>query len=142
MENSLKVQTGFTLIELMIVVAIVGILASIAIPTYQDYLTRAKVMEGLNLAESAKIAVTEAVIENNDFPAAKSIDYKMPRKTKYVSAISIDDMGKITVTYNANIAKNDNTIIFIPSLEEDGSINWQCTGGSLSSKYRPQSCRE
>lgn len=141
MENSQRVQRGFTLIELMIVIAIVGILASIAIPTYQDYMTRAKVMEGINFAEEAKVSITEALITNNDLADAAKVEYKMPKNRKYVDAITISDNGKIIITYKENIAKGNNTIIFTPLIEDDGSITWDCKDGSLSQKYRPQACR-
>src|SRR5271166_4349370 len=97
-----KVQKGFTLIELMIVVAIIGILAAIAIPAYQDYTIRAKVTEGLNMADSAKTSVAEAFQSNGiTGVAAASVQWTFT-KTKYVSAVTISAAdGSIQVTYGA-----------------------------------------
>jgi len=139
-----KMQQGFTLIELMIVVAIIGILAAIAIPAYQDYTIRAKVTEGLNLADSAKTAVAEsfqsggltgltaaALAWNNAFVA-----------TKYVTTVNVANgaaafPGAITITYNAgNITQlaGANVLILTPSVggavlagTSAGNIDWACT---------------
>src|ERR1700733_2705553 len=97
-----QVQKGFTLIELMIVVAIIGILAAIAIPAYQDYTIRAKVTEGLNLADSAKTSVAEG-FESNGIPGVASASTSWAAgftSSKYVSGITINAAnGLITVTY-------------------------------------------
>src|SRR5271168_3394694 len=97
-----KIQQGFTLIELMIVVAIIGILAAIAIPAYQDYTIRAKVTEGLNIADSAKTAVAEG-FQSNSIPGigAASAAWALGlTATKYVNLVAINAAdGSITVTY-------------------------------------------
>lgn len=133
-------QKGFTLIELMIVVAIVGILAAIAIPAYQDYTIRARVTEGLSMASSAKLAVSETTLANNALPATQAATgYVSPAATNNVTSIAIAANGVITITYTA--AAGGGTIIMTPTLQTNGDLTWVCTGGTLRPKYRPASCR-
>src|ERR1700716_3656331 len=102
------VQKGFTLIELMIVVAIIGILAAIAIPAYQDYTIRAQVTEGLNLAAPVKTAIAEHYANNGTWPSAliggaPALGYTATPTGKYVSGITLGALtGQIIITYNAN----------------------------------------
>lgn len=133
-------QKGFTLIELMIVVAIIGILAAVAIPAYQDYTIRARVTEGLELASSAKLAVSETAITNNALPATQAATgYVSPAATANVTSIAIGAAGVITITYTA--AAGGGTVIMTPTLQANGDVTWDCTGGTLLPKYRPASCR-
>ncbi len=139
----MKNQQGFTLIELMIVVAIIAILAAIALPAYQDYVVRSRVTEGMSLASSAKVAVAENAANGKAFGAG----YTPPAATKSIASVTIDAAnGQITVTTNANAGGG--TIIFAPNpaLPAVGTppadrIDWTCTGGSLDQKYRPSECR-
>jgi type IV pilus assembly protein PilA len=162
-----KLQKGFTLIELMIVVAIIGILAAIAIPAYQDYTIRAQVSEGMNLAAAAKAAVAETFLNRGVAPVARVNAGMSPLPTdtsgKYVTSVAVNN-GAITVAYgneaNAQIAGQ--TLQIVPYTTPDNSVAWRCggaaapantaimvgaayTGGTLAGpnfvKYLPSACR-
>ena len=136
-------QQGFTLIELMIVVAIIGILAAVAIPAYQDYTIRAKVTEGLSLASAGKTAVSEYFSANGSLPADNTAaGMALPEQISgnSVDKVTITTNGLITVAFSTKtIAKQ--TITLAPRTNA-GKIVWDCTGGNLEGKYRPSSCRK
>ena len=135
-----KVQRGFTLIELMIVVAIIGILAAIAIPAYQDYTVRAKVTEGLSLAASAKVAVAESFMADGINGVAASAGAWNPAfvRTKYVTGVAINAAnGVIVITYdgapNLPAVMGGTTMTITPSvagallpLAVPGNVDWGC----------------
>ena len=144
-----KVQQGFTLIELMIVVAIIGILAAVAIPAYQDYTIRAKVTEGLSLASSGKTAVSEyfstkgVLPTNNTLAGMASPASIAGTHVRRVTVGPAATPGLITVIYSGSPI-NGSTLALRPTTAA-GGIMWNCTlsgaGATLEGKYRPSSCR-
>ena len=143
-----RIQQGFTLIELMIVVAIIGILAAVAIPAYQDYTVRARVTEGLSLAGAAKLAVAENASNGQPFASG----YTPPTATVNVGAVTIEPVaGGVTIVYTGPSGGAGSTIFLIPTsggaaltvgAVPNDAIAWTCNTGTLAIKYRPSSCRQ
>ncbi|MCC6709453.1 MAG: pilin [Gammaproteobacteria bacterium] len=138
-------QQGFTLIELMIVVAIIGILAAVAIPAYQDYTIRAKVTEGLSLASAGKTAVSEYFSANGSLPTDNTAAGMADEES--IAGNSVDKVnvgaggdGIITVTFSTTTIVGQ-TITLEPKTT-GGKVVWDCTNGNLEGKYRPSSCRK
>lgn len=139
-----SVQKGFTLIELMIVVAIIGILAAVALPAYQDYTKRSHVSEGLSLAGGAKTAVTEYYSSEGEWPtnnAKAGIASDASIKGNAVKSVNVNG-SLITVTFNTKV-ENDKKLELKGS-DNDGSIEWACRAPSANgvpAKYLPANCR-
>ena len=142
----MKKQQGFTLIELMIVVAIIGILAAIAIPAYQDYTIRAQVSEGLNLAGGAKAAVTEYSQDRGVFPTNNvqaGVSAAADIEGKYVESVTVGASGLVTVLFGneAHALIDADTLLMTPT-NNTGSISWACTSTTIDNKHLPAACRD
>ncbi|MBQ0934038.1 pilin [Ideonella paludis] len=144
-----RIQQGFTLIELMIVVAIVGILAAVALPAYQDYTKRARVTEGLSLAGGAKTAIAEYYSANNKMPSTNSdagLAADDAIKGNSVSKVTVtkdsDTKGVITITFNDKVAAaGANTLKLVATPTSGAGISWSCQNDKLDVKIVPTECR-
>jgi type IV pilus assembly protein PilA len=162
-----NIQKGFTLIELMIVIAIIGILAAIAIPAYQNYTIRSQVTEGLSLADGWKTSISEFYAQNGSFPTGSSTAATVPAgdiavsgasQGKYVSGITVSGTGNIIVTYSGpqvNAKLSGLKLGLYPGLDTNQDVVWVCgsastptgvtglvegTATNVSPAYLPTSC--
>jgi type IV pilus assembly protein PilA len=156
-----RLQQGFTLIELMIVVAIIGILAAVALPAYQDYTIRAKMSEVLLAMSACRTSITEVYQTGGTPPTANNWGCESGVASKYVASVATDPNGKVTATVTGINATVDGSLVTLVPLVRDantpastapnmnmgeGLFGWRCGNGpidgtTLSSKYLPGSCR-
>ena len=138
-----KAQQGFTLIELMIVVAIVGILAAIAIPAYQDYVARSQVSEGVATAGAVKTGITEFYQSQGEFPSANVYDDTVGGR--YTASATHDNAGVITVTMRGaapvSNAVRGVTFTLTPTTTSGNITDWNCAVGTMEQKYLPSGCQ-
>ena len=135
--------SGFTLIELMIVVAIIGILAAIALPAYQDFTKRSHVSEGLTLASGAKAHIAEYFSSEGEWPDNNASAGMAPATSilgNAVRSVNVTSNGVITVTYNTKVNPGD-TLEIRGTATSGDNITWTCSGGSVAEKYVPSRCR-
>ena len=145
----MKKHQGFTLIELMIVIAIIGILAAIAIPAYQDYTIRSKVSEGLNMAGAAKLAVAETFDSSGKFPSVDNVSYGLPAAASitgtYVSNIvAAATTGLVTIMYKTiapGKVDSGDTVILHPDTTNAGAMKWTCSSSTINARFLPANCR-
>ena len=145
-----SIQKGFTLIELMIVVAIIGILAAVALPAYQDYTVRAKVSEVVLAASSCRTGVTEVYQTNNaaSLPVAGAWGCEFAAgastgPTSYVASVQTNLNGAVRVTTTAAITQASGvTVLLVPTITNGNVSGWLCGPGTMNPKFLPGSCRD
>ena len=146
------IQKGFTLIELMIVIAIVGVLAVVALPAYQDYTARAQMSEALTLAEGQKSAVVEYYSDKGTFPSSNADAGIAAASTitgKYVKSVLVSSVSGATPTANITATMKSSGVnkdisgktLILEGKQNAGSFDWTCKKGTVDDKFLPSSCR-
>jgi type IV pilus assembly protein PilA len=131
---------GYSILEILAVIVIIGVLSTIALPYYNQYTIRARVAEGLNLVSAAQIAVSDFVSNSNSLPVTQvDTRYISPPSTANVTSIVIGPKGVVTVNFSP--AAGAGSILFVPSVQTNNGLAWDCTAGTLASQYRPTVCR-
>ncbi len=141
MRNMKRVQQGFTLIELMIVIAIVAILVALAVPAYQDYTIRTKVSECINAAAPAKLAVAETFQTEGNFPTSDNAAGFLHSASLYCNTVSVGGSGVITVTTANTGASANPAVTLTPTNLANGSVDWRCAQSAGVPRHVPATCR-
>ena len=138
-----KLQQGFTLIELMIVVAIIGILAAVAIPSYQDYTAREQVTEAVSLTSAFKTGLAEFYADSGTYPSNLTA-IGTTTSGKYVASMVVTSNagGAVTVTATMGTSVNPGVSGSTLELSSADSLQWDCSGGDILPKYRPTTCKQ
>lgn len=146
MHTSIRRSNGFTLIELMIVVAIIAVLSAIAIPAYRDYVVRTQASEGLVIATGAKAAIWEYLTNKGEFPSSNK-SAGLPKASslagKYVSSVEVTTGGVVQIAFEkteTNDSLRDKNLMLSP-INTGGSVAWACNG-SIEPRFLPTSCRK
>ena len=136
-----KFQSGITLIELMIVIAIIGILAAIAVPAYRDYIVRSRVSELINVGTALQAGVVEYHSSKGSFPNSTAQAGVTPMHSSYINSVEVGDHGVITVVGNDKALGTDGPIsIMLTPNAENGTVTWKCSS-SGQTQYAPAKCR-
>jgi type IV pilus assembly protein PilA len=139
-----QMQKGFTLIELMIVIAIIGILAAVALPAYQDYTVRAKISEAIGFGAAAKTAVTEHVISRDEWPADNAeagLATDTSITSTVVAGVKVDE-EEITITLsNGGLGEANSGTFTLTGKTSPSGVTWTCAPGTVPAKFLPSSCR-